>query len=213
MTASAAAGIAERMIARIVLSALAIARIVLSALAFAAVMAAPCTAQTAGWHSYSDARHSFSFSYPDGWTLDANYQDKGYGYHQGDLDDVRNGVALRPAGNLAPGTDLQSDQLVLAVEAARPADRCEARAFLVDPPPDYFTETPLDKPDAVRTVAQAGDLYTIEHIVLIAVKTPCIAAHYTLVYHQPYAGGPPPFDRARVIGLLNAIAATIRPLK
>lgn len=184
-----------------------IARIVLSALA----ALAPCAAQTV--HTYSDVARNFTFSYPDGWSIDARYQDKGYGYHQGDLDDVRDGVALRPAGDLAPGTDLQSDQLVLAVEAARPADRCEAHAFLVDAPPDYFTETPVDKPEAVRTVAQAGDLYTIEHIVLIAVKKPCIAVHYTLVYRQHAAGGPPPFDRASIVGQLNAIAATIRPLK
>lgn len=203
MTANAAAGIVERMIARIV-------SLVLAA---ATMAVAPCVAQTAGWHTYSDTQRNFSFSYPDGWTLDTKYQDKGYGYHQGDLDDERDGVALRPAGDLAPGTDLQSDQLVFAVEAARPADRCEARAFLVDPPPDYFTEAPVDKPDVVRTVAQAGDLYTIEHIVLIAVRKPCIAAQYTLVYHQPYEGGPPPFDHAKIIGLLNAIAATIRPLK
>ncbi len=180
-----------------------------------AVLLCLCTNAAAepAWHTYTDAKRGFSISYPDGWTVDPNYRDKGYGFFQGDADDVREAVALKPANELAPGTNLESDQIVLAVETARPGDSCSARSFLVDAPPDYFTDVPIDKPDVVRTVANAGDLYTIEHIVLIGVRQPCIAAHYILVYGQNHGpSAAPPFDRAAVLGLLNKIASTIKPL-
>ena len=185
----------------------------IAAFALVLAIAAPAAAEPA-WHVYSDAKRNFSISYPDGWTVDPAYRDKGYGFFQGDTDDYRDGVALKPTADLAPGTNLQSDQLMLVVETARPGDLCQAKSFLVDPPPDYFTDRPIDKPDAVRTVANTGDLYTVEHIVLIGVRQPCIAAHYILVYGQRHgADGPPDFDRTTVIGALNAIAATIKPLK
>ncbi|MEJ0028173.1 MAG: hypothetical protein WDN01_19265 [Rhizomicrobium sp.] len=182
-------------------------------IALSIVLATGAAAEPA-WHTYTDAKRGFSIDYPDGWTVDPGFKDKGYGFFQGDTDDYRDGVALKPTVDLAPGTNLESPQLVLAIETARPADRCEARAFLVDPPPDYFTERPVDRPDAVRTVAKAGDLYTIEHIVLIGVRQPCIAAHYILVYGQGQgANAPPAFDHAAVVGLLNRIASTVKPLK
>ena len=186
---------------------------VAAAIAVLLCLATAAAAEPA-WHVYSDAKRNVSIAYPDGWTVDPNFRDKGYGFFQGDNDDYRDGIALKPTADLAPGTNLESDQIVLAVETARPADRCEAKAFLVDPPPDYFTDVPVDKPEVVRTVANAGDLYTIEHIVLIGVRQPCIAAHYILVYGQRHgADAPPAFDRAAVLGLLNKIASTIKPLK
>ncbi len=184
-----------------------------AALGLLLALAVPAAAEPA-WHVYSDAKRNFSIAYPDGWTVDPDFRDKGYGFFQGDTDDYRGGVALKPTADLAPGTNLESDQLVLAVETARPGDLCQAKSFLVDPPPDYFTDVAVDKPEVARTVANAGDLYTIEHIVLIGVRQPCIAAHYILVYGQRHgSGAPPDFDRAAVIGLLNKIAATIKPLK
>ena len=119
-------------------------------------------------------------------------------------------MALRPLGDLAPGTNLESDQLVLAVERARPADRCAAGAFLMDPSPDNITQTLIDKPDVARTITQAGEMYAIEHIVVIVAQKPCLAAHYVIAFRRG-PGSPPQFDYQKLIGLLNAMAATIKP--
>jgi len=176
--------------------------------------AGAAAAQAPAWHSYDDTKRGFSISYPDGWTVDPNFRDLGYGFHQGDADDYHDGLALRPGGDIAPGTNLESDQLVLAVERARPGDLCVAHAFLVDPPPDVPTDIPVDKPDAVRTIAQAGDRYTVEHFVIVASHTPCIAVHYFVNSARLGAGGGvKPFDEAALIALLNAIAGTLKPLK
>jgi len=164
------------------------------------------------WSTYTDAKRGFSLTYPTGWKVDPNHVDKGYGFFQGDRDDVRDGVAFMPVEDIAPGTNLQSDQLALVVERARPGDRCVASAFLVDPPPDYFTQTLVDKPDAIQTTADAGDLYSIEHIAMIASHVPCIAVHYVIVsgrIARDDPGAAKPFDRAAVIGLLNKIASTL----
>lgn len=180
-------------------------------LAMLCVLCAPAAAQDAGWKTYSDAARGFSISYPADWKVNPSFTDRGYRFHQGDVDDVRDGVAFSPSVDLAPGTTLQSNQLVLAVERARPADSCKASAFLMDPPPDYFTQTVLDKPDAAQTLADAGDLYTIEHIVLIGSHTPCIAVHYYLVYARPQPGAAlPAFNRQALFGLLNQIANTLK---
>ncbi|MEJ0043152.1 MAG: hypothetical protein WDM81_13490 [Rhizomicrobium sp.] len=179
------------------------------------LFAGAAQAQDVSWQTYTDTTRGFSMSYPPGWKVDPNFVDKGYRFHQGDTDDVRDGVAVTPGGDLAPGSTLQSDQLVLAVERARPADLCVAKGFLLDPPPDYFTQTLLDTPQAAQTVAEAGDLYSIEHIVVMASRTPCIAVQYTIVTARPQQGDAKPskpFDRQALIGLLNHIAATVKPL-
>jgi hypothetical protein len=181
------------------------------------LLAAGCAqAAEPGWSTYNDAKHGFSLSYPPGWRVDPAHVDKGYGYFQGDRDDVRDGVAFMPTADIAPGTNLESDQLALIIEPARPADRCVASAFLVDPPPDNATQTIVEKPDAVQTLAAAGDLYSVEHIAIIASHAPCIAVHYVIYSRQIGRNDPAatkPFDRAMVIGLLNKIASTLAPAK
>lgn len=159
--------------------------------------------------SYSDAARGFAIDYPDGWTVDARFQDKGYRFFQGEAEDVHEGVAFSPSTDLAPGTVLQSDQLKLVVQRARPADLCQANAFLVDPPPDYFTKTVVDKPGVVQTVAEAGDQYVIEHLVIMVSEKPCLAAHYIIVAARQGKA----FDHAKLVDYLNGIAKTIRPLK
>jgi len=67
---------------------------------------------------------------------------------------------------------------------------------------------PVNKPDAAQTLAQAGDLYTIEHVVLIVSRTPCIAVQYYIVTAR---NAPARFNRETVLGLLNHIAATVKP--
>lgn len=167
-----------------------------------AMSATPVCAAT-----YTDAARGFAIDYPDGWTVDTRFQDKGYRFFQGESEDLHEGVAFSPATDLAPGTVLQSDQLKLVVERARPADMCQASAFLVDPPPDYFTKTVVDKPDVVQTVAEAGDQYVIEHLVVMASRKPCLAVHFIIVAARQGRA----FDHAKLVDYLNAIAKTIRP--
>jgi hypothetical protein len=185
----------------------------------AALLCALCgtaSADEPGWHTYTDAARGFSISYPDGWAANPNFTDKGYAFIQGDPDDVRTGLGLSPVVDLAPGTTLESKSLVLAVQFARPGDTCRARAFLADPPPDYFTQVDEDTPDEAHTLAQPGDLYSTEHLVRIVSRTPCIALQIYLTYEQPRPRAPKPtpqFDRAAVFALLSRIAATLKPLK
>lgn len=178
--------------------------------------AAPAWAQADAWHTYTDVARGFSISYPDGWAANPNFTDKGYAFIQGDPDDVRSGLGLSPVVDIAPGTTLESKSLVLAVQFARPGDTCRARAFLADPPPDYFTQVDEDTPDETHTLAQPGDLYSVEHLVRIVSHTPCIALQIYLTYEQPRPRDPkptPPFDRRAVFALLSRIAATLKPLK
>ncbi len=166
------------------------------------------------WPSY--AGRGFTVAVPPGWTVDAGFLDKGYGFFQGQNDDVRGGTALKPSGDIAPGTTLQSDQLRLVVQTARPGDLCVAASFLVDPPPDYETRKLLDKPEMVRTLAEPGDLYTLEQAVVLVSRTPCIAVHYYIAYARPRPGDPhasAPVDRDGLFKVLGAIAATVKPAK
>jgi hypothetical protein len=168
------------------------------------------------WHTYRDTAHGFAISYPDGWTVNPQYADRGYGYSQGETDDVRISVGLSPTIDLAPGTNLESRQLVLAVQTTRPGDSCKASAFLADPPPDYFTQTVEDTADAAHTEAHAGDLYDVEHLVRIVSRTPCLAVQVFLVYGQDRPDDPhppPPFNRGALFSLLNQITATLQLLK
>jgi hypothetical protein len=156
--------------------------------------------------TYTDTARGFAIDYPDGWTFDARFVDKGYRFYQGESEDVHDGVAFAPSIDLAPGTVLQSDQLKLVVQRARPADMCRASAFLVDPPPDYFTKTVVDRPDLTQTVAEAGDQYVIEHLVLMVSEKPCLAVHYIIVAARTGKA----FDHAKLVDYLNTIAKTIR---
>ncbi len=178
--------------------------------------APPHSAAEPGWHTYTDAAHGFAISYPDGWTVNPQFADKGYAFIQGDTDDVRTGLGLSPLVDIAPGTTLESKSLVLAVQFARPGDTCRARAFLADPSPDYVTQVDQDTPDAAHAIAEPGDLYSVEHMVRVVSHTPCIAVQIYLVYARPRPGEakpPPPFDRTAVFALLSRIVGTLKPAK
>jgi hypothetical protein len=179
--------------------------------AFALLLAAgAASAAPPGLATYTDAKNGFAIDYPSDWKVNPNWVDKGYGFFQGDTDDVHPGIAFTPTSDIAPGTTLQSDQLVLAIETPRPGAKCVAGSFLLDPPPDYFTNVRVDKPDLVDTVAQAGDQYIIEHIVILARPSPCLAVHYVIVSAR---GGAKPVDRDGLIAALNKITGTLRPVK
>ena len=153
---------------------------------------------------------------PDGWKVDPNFADKGYRFLQGDADDVRTGIGLSPTIDLAPGTDLQSNSLVLAIQFARPGDLCKASSFLADPSPDYATQVVEDTPQQARTMAEPGDLYAVEHIVHMISQKPCIALQIYLVTAQRHPRDPSPlrpYDRQALFALLSQITATMRPLK
>ncbi|HXC56846.1 MAG TPA: hypothetical protein VNU97_16220 [Rhizomicrobium sp.] len=187
----------------------------LRALAAALLLAAASSAADAAdaAHTYSDTARGFSLTYPDGWRVDPNFADQGYGYAQGETDDVRTGVAFSPTIDLAPGTTLESKELKLVVEAARPGDLCKAAAFLEDPPPDYFTQVMADTPTLASTLAEPGDMYDVEHIVRIVSQTPCIAVQVFLVYAQSRPHDPKPvpqFDRHALLAVLDGIVATMR---
>jgi hypothetical protein len=180
-------------------------------LVFALLLCAGAASAAApGWSTYTDAKNGFAMDYPSDWKVNPAWTDKGYGFFQGDRDDVHPGIAFTPTTDLAPGSLLQSDQLVLAIETPRIGAKCEAAGFLVDPPPDYFTAERVNKPELVDTLAQAGDLYTIEHVVVLAGKAPCLAVHYVIVSAK---SGGKPFDRDALINFLNKITATLRPVK
>ena len=157
--------------------------------------------------TYTDAARGFAIDYPDGWSVDSKFTDRGYRFFQGESEDVHDGVAFSPSTDLAPGTVLQSDQLKLVVQRARPADMCKASAFLVDPPPDYDTRVVVDKSEMVQTIAEAGDQYVIEHLVLLLSQKPCLAVHYIIVAARQGRS----FDHAKLVEYLNAIAKTVRP--
>lgn len=174
------------------------------------------SAADAPWHTYSDTAHRFSIDYPDGWRVDPNFADKGYRFLQGDADDVRYGIGLSPTIDLAPGTDLESNSLVLAIQFARPGDLCKASSFLADPSPDYATQVVEDTPEQARTMAEPGDLYAVEHIVHMISQKPCIALQIYLVtaQHRPHDPSPrKPYDRQALFALLSQITATMKPLK
>ena len=168
------------------------------------------------WHTYTDTAHQIAIDYPDGWRVDPNFADKGYRFLQGDADDVRYGIGLSPTVDLAPGTDLESNSLVLAIQFARPGDLCKAASFLADPSPDYATQVVEDTPQQARTVAEPGDLYAVEHIVHMVSQKPCIALQIYLVTaqrHPHYPSPPRPYDRQALFALLSQITATLKPLK
>ena len=117
---------------------------------------------------------------------------------------------------LAPGTNLESRQLVVAIQPARPGDLCRARTFLADPSPDYATQTLQDTPDTAHTLAQPGDQFTVERLVHMVSRTPCMAVQVYLVYAQAQPGAAKPvpqFDRKALFALIDRILATLRPLK
>lgn len=187
-----------------------------ASLVFVLLLGGSATAADATWRTYTDAAHRFSIDYPDGWRVDPNFADKGYRFLQGDADDVRTGIGLSPTTDLAPGTDLQSNSLVLAIQFARPGDLCKASSFLADPSPDYATQVLQDTPEQARTMAEPGDLYAVEHIVHMISQKPCIALQIYLVTAQrhPHDPSPPkPYDRQALFALLSQITATMKPLK
>ena len=103
--------------------------------------ASGANAQDATWQTYSDTARGFSISYPSAGSR-SGLADKAMPIRRRH-GRVRHGVAFSPAGDIAPGTNLESNQLVLAVRTARPGD-LPGDAFLADPP-RLFSEVQLGR--------------------------------------------------------------------
>ena len=159
-----------------------------------------------GAHIYRDPAGVFSIRIPPGWNVNPKFVDYGYGYYQGSPDDKLPGVAFVSRRDFAPGTNLDSGETFFAVQVLPAKTTCVADSFLVDPPPDYFTTEPEDTADFARTVAEPGDLDGYEEQVRVLSHSPCVAMHVFITYSQRAT---PKFDRARLLGMFDAIAKTV----
>lgn len=180
------------------------------AVALCAAVAACATVPQ--WQSYSDGARGFSLLYPPGWKVKTDFADYGYGYYQGEKSDQLAGVAFIPTGDLAPGTNLNSERTFLAVQTLPKDADCQADRFIMDPPPDYFADMPDDTPDFARLTAEPGDLYGIEEIVHVVSRTPCVAVHYYIEYSQidqRNANMYRPYDRTALLALFDRIRASL----
>ncbi|HEY5347325.1 MAG TPA: hypothetical protein VIJ72_03960 [Rhizomicrobium sp.] len=188
--------------------------IVLACLSAAACQAAPTGQIPAGWHTYSDAR-GFAISYPADWKADPRFADLDYPDNDGNRAKIE-GLGVTPTTELQPGTTLQGKQVTLAVEVLpsfRPG--CAAANFLAQQPPDY--NSGIDEQTQVYAHQSGGDpggWYSYEDFVYLVSMKPCRAIHYFISYATPDgepAQGVSPFDRKKLLKLLDRIRATFAP--
>ena len=168
----------------------------------------------APWHSYTDAARGFTVSYPDGWTLNPAFDDQGYGYAQGELTDHIVGVFLGAPADLQADTNLRAGQTYVLIETLpRSADKCVAADFIVDPPADYriFDER-HDGDRALLTSGDPGDMSAKEDSVTVLSHAPCLGVHESIGFAPrdgEFGRDERPFDRDKVVKLLDAIRATV----
>jgi hypothetical protein len=160
-----------------------------------------------GWTTYRG--DGFSIRVPPGWTVNGKFVDYGYGYYQGGADDEVPGVAFRPRTDPQPRSNLREPYPYLAVQRLPAGGKCVADAFIVDPPPDSFTEEPVDAANFAATLARPGDLYTIEQQVFVVSTAPCMAAHIYMVYTQTRDRTEEPMDRERLSALFARMRRTV----
>jgi hypothetical protein len=183
-------------------------------LALLFVLAGPAAAQPTGWHTYTDAKSGFSLSYPDGWTLAPNFDDQGYGYVQGNASDHITGAAVFAPATLQADTNLRAGGTYVLVETLpRSPAKCFAADFIVDPPADYriFDER-NDGDRAVLTSGDPGDMSAHEDSVTVLSHAPCLAVHEVIGFaprDREFGRDEPPFDRDKLVKLLDAIRATV----
>lgn len=81
------------------------------------------------------------------------------------------------------------------------------------PPPDYNSAFETDRPDYAHVVGgDPGGWYTFEDFVWRVSTEPCVGVHYSIGYHadgSDQAKGEMPFDRMKLLKLLDAIRATV----
>ena len=167
-------------------------------------------AAPAGWQSYHDAR-GFTVSFPPDWTADPKYSDQDYPASE-EPPPHFGGLALKPKGDLAPGTTLSSVQVVvLPLPPGR--DTCVAQNFIAYPPPDYGTSADESTADYAKlTGGDPGGWYTNEDYVWRISTKPCIGVHYEISFYadnSDQAKDTKKFDKAKLLKLLDQIRATV----
>ncbi|MBI3675240.1 MAG: hypothetical protein HY243_01310 [Proteobacteria bacterium] len=182
-------------------------------LPFLALFAPASQAATpAGWQTYHDVR-GFSVSFPRDWKADPDYYDDDYPTG-GDPPPRLRALAIVPSGDLGPGTTLNSAGVRIAVLPLPPFRKeCAAWSFIAEPPPDYNSSFDSDTPDYAHLVGgDPAGWYTYEDFVWRISTAPCVGVHYTIAYYadgSAQAKSAKPFDRAKLLKLLDAIRATV----
>ena len=168
-------------------------------------------------HTYADTALGVSVSYPDGWTLNPNFDDQGYGYAQGDPTDHITGALLLAPATLQANTNLRAGETYVLIEPLpRAAAACVAADFIVDPPADYRIFDEQHGGDhAVLTSGDPGDMSAHEDSVTVLSHTPCLAVHEVIGFAPrdgAFGRDERPFDRDKLLKLLDAIRATVAPI-
>ncbi len=119
-----------------------------------------------------------------------------------------------PTAELDPGSTLASNSVgvfILPLPAGR--NGCTAANFFALMPPDYALAADIDTPDyAHASEGDPGDWYTTELYAWRLSENPCVGVQYSFTYaadDSDQAKGEKPFDRTKLLALLDAIRATI----
>ena len=181
------------------------------------VFALSGSATAAPWHNYTDAKRGFSVSYPESWTLNPAFDDQGYGYAQGDPTDHITGVLLLAPATLQANTNLRAGETYVLVETLpRTPAACVAADFIVDPPADYRIFDEQHGGDrALLTSGDPGDMSAHEDSVTVLSHAPCLAVHEVIGFAPrdgEFGRDERPFNRDKLLKLLDAIRATVAPV-
>lgn len=164
------------------------------------------SAAPAGWVAYLDSATGFTLSHPDGYAVNASYQDQSAGPGK----EIK-GVSFTIPKSMAAGTNLASDTL-LAVEMIPNANECSGSLFLPDAPKsEAVTDNGTTYSVATSSGAGAGNFYE-ETVFAIPGTSPCVGIHYFI--HSSNIGNYTPgavkeFDRAALIKEFDQIRQTL----
>ncbi len=179
------------------------------------LMLAPASpaATPTGWQTYRDEARGFAVSFPADWKPNPDYYDDDYPT-SGEPPPRIHALAIAPTADLQPGTTLDSTSVHIAIVPLPPfRSQCAAWSFIAVPPPDFDSAFDVDTPDYAHVVGgDPGGWYTYEDYVWRISTTPCVGMHYTIGYHadgSDQAKGEKPFDRAKLLALLDAIRGTV----
>jgi hypothetical protein len=181
------------------------------------VASASPAATPAGWQTYHDGARGFTVSFPGDWKPNPDYYDDDYPT-DGDPPPRIPALAIVTTGDLQPGTTLNSgDVRILILPLPSFRSECAAWSFIAMPPPDFNSAFDIDTPAYAHLAGgDPAGWYAYEDYVWRISTKPCVGVHYTIGYHadgSDQAKGEKPFDRVKLLALLDAIRATIVPDK
>ena len=121
-------------------------------------------------------------------------------------------LALEPPASLRH--DAFERQCRIAILPLPPSRTvCAASQFLATPPPDFNSGFEVNAEDFAHLIgSDPGGWYTYEDYVWRISTAPCVGVHYYIGYHaddSDQAKSEKPFDRAKLLALLDSIRATI----